>query len=971
MKSTEHISKTPRSYRAVSYLSLFGLTITVPLLMLLGALLFQSASAQRAQLEARVVQVLEALVNDIDRDLDRDITILHTLATSEALASADWRTFYDRAKAGLQGRAYLVLVESNGRQLVNTYLPYGEQPAMTGDPETLRRILQSKAPAVSNLFVSLVVKRPVFNVSIPVLRDGQVRYVMSLGLLPDDLVELLKSQQLGAEWVTLIWDANGVILARSRDSMRYAGTPMPANMREHAQRAIDRTTNLDGIDVLHATARSRVSGWGVGVNIPYSLVVRQMRDSILLWGAASVVAITIALLSGVFFARQITRSLSVAAGAAAAFGADESFPITGSRLKEADAFLRTLKDAQQARESLTDQIKQSRDWLQTTLNSIGDAVITTDADGRLSSLNGVAQSLTGWKQEEAAGKRLEEVFVIRNAETGLEVESPVSKVLREGRIVGLANHARLIAKDGRVTPIDDSAAPIRDGNKVAGVVLVFRDITERLKAEEHMRLTVEAAPNAMIMVSRTGEIELVNSQTEKLFGYRREELLGQRVEILVPERYRAGHGALRTSFLHEPSARPMGAGRDLFGLRNDGTEVPIEIGLNPISTGQGEFVLAAIIDISERKRAEERLRTANEELSRTNHLLERVACFVRDLQDRIIYWNPGATELYGFSPTEAIGNVSHSLLRTEFPVPVDAILTQMRTAGAWDGELLHTRRDGQRITVASHWVLHKDSDGRPIAILQANLDITERIRAEEELRKLNAALSRANEDLSHFAFAASHDLQEPLRVITSYAQLLIKGYRGQLDDEASLCVHFITEGTKRMRALLADLLAYTQVTSEEQKPTESVDLNLLFQKVLENLKAAIEESGAIVTSEPLPVVEGHEAHFIQLFQNLVDNGIKYHGDHTPRIHISVKTDSDAWRVAVADNGIGIAPAYHETVFSVFKRLHGKSIPGTGIGLAVCQRVVERYGGRIWVESDGDGHGSTFCFTLSDTTGAGA
>jgi hypothetical protein len=162
MNSREHISRSSASYSALTYLSLFGLAITVPLLLLLGALLIQSASAQRAQLEDRVSQVLDALVNDFDRDLDRDITILHTLATSRALASADWPTFYNEAKAGLQGRAYLVLVDASGRQLVNTYVPYGQQPAMTGDPETVRRILQTKVPVVSDFFVSLVVKKPVF-----------------------------------------------------------------------------------------------------------------------------------------------------------------------------------------------------------------------------------------------------------------------------------------------------------------------------------------------------------------------------------------------------------------------------------------------------------------------------------------------------------------------------------------------------------------------------------------------------------------------------------------------------------------------------------------------------------------------------------------------------------------------------------------------------------------------------------------
>jgi signal transduction histidine kinase len=181
---------------------------------------------------------------------------------------------------------------------------------------------------------------------------------MSLGLLPDDLVALLKSQNLGSEWLTLVWDAKGVILARSRDNPRHVGANLPHNMREQGQPVVSRTTNLDGDDVWHATTRSKVSGWGVGVNIPYSLVTTQMRTSLLLWSATGLIAITIASVSGAFFARQITRSLSVAAKAAAAFGRGEEFPLTGSRLAEADAFLVTLNDAQQARQKLTEDLKQ-------------------------------------------------------------------------------------------------------------------------------------------------------------------------------------------------------------------------------------------------------------------------------------------------------------------------------------------------------------------------------------------------------------------------------------------------------------------------------------------------------------------------------------------------------------------------------------------------------------------------------------
>jgi two-component sensor histidine kinase len=346
MGSSGAISKRTASYSALTYLGLFGLAIAVPLLLLLGALLFQSLSAQREQLERRGLQVLQALVNDIDRDLDRDLTILRTLATSQALAISDWRTFHSQAQAALQGRAYLVLIDTNGRQLVNTYVPYGEQPAMTSDPETLRRIVQTNAPVVSNLFTSVAVKGPAFSVSIPLLRDDRL-LVMSLGLLPSDLVSLLAAQKFGSEWVTTIWDANGVILARSRDNDRYLGTSVPANMREQDRQSTVRTTNLDGTDVLHATARSRISGWGVGVNLPYALISEQIRNSLLLWGAVAVLAVTVALTLGLTFARQITTSLSIASKAAAAFGRGESFPIVSSRLREADAFLATLATARE------------------------------------------------------------------------------------------------------------------------------------------------------------------------------------------------------------------------------------------------------------------------------------------------------------------------------------------------------------------------------------------------------------------------------------------------------------------------------------------------------------------------------------------------------------------------------------------------------------------------------------------------
>lgn len=200
-------------------------------------------------------------------------------------------------------------------------------------------------------------------------------------------------------------------------------------------------------------------------------------------------------------------------------------------------------------------------------------------------------------------------------------------------------------------------------------------------------------------------------------------------------------------------------------------------------------------------------------------------------------------------------------------------------------------------------------------------------------------------------------------MITSYAQLLVKGYHGQFDGEAATCIEFITSGTKRMRELLADLLAYTQVANDLDGTGESVDLNQVFRTVLENCRTAIDETGATVSSDMLPIIEGRESHFTQLLQNLVSNGLKYRAPgRDPRIHVSAEQEKGFWRMSVKDNGLGIAPEYHDLIFGVFKRLHGKAIPGTGIGLAICQRVVDRYGGKIWVESR-EHEGATFYFTL--------
>lgn len=502
-----------------------------------------------------------------------------------------------------------------------------------------------------------------------------------------------------------------------------------------------------------------------------------------------------------------------------------------------------LRRALADREEALRDAESARDSLATTLASIGDAVISTDVQGRVVLVNRAAEALLGWPEAEAIGKPLDDVFHIVNEFSREKVESPVSKVLREGTVVALANHTVLIARDGTETPIDDSGAPILDRNgNIHGTVLVFRDVTSRRRADETGRLLaaiVQSSDDAIIGHSLDGVITSWNKGAERVFGYSEQEMSGRSTSVL---------------------ALP------------DQDEMPQV--LNRIRNGER----------------------------------------------------------------------------------VEQYLAGRRT------------KAGAHITVSVTVSPLHDALGRIIGASKIARDVTEQVRAteklaalNEDLKQSNERLARSNEDLERFAFVVSHDFQESLRMITVYSQLLVRSFSGQLDPKATTFVDNIVGGTKRIRDLLADLLAYTEVGVRHEE-THAVDLNAVLEKVRHTLSAAIADSGAVVTAEPLPAVKGYEGHFISLFQNLIANAIKYRSELAPRIHITVRQAGHCLEFAVKDNGIGIAPEYHEKIFVAFKRLHGKHIPGTGVGLAICQRVVERYGGRIWVESEA-GKGATFHFTL--------
>jgi PAS domain S-box-containing protein len=357
------------------------------------------------------------------------------------------------------------------------------------------------------------------------------------------------------------------------------------------------------------------------------------------------------------------------------------------------------------------------------------------------------------------------------------------------------------------------------------------------------------------------------------------------------------------------------------------------------------------------------------------------------------YVNPAFCRLAGQSEEELIGNAFSGIVRAgneclslldrvyrtgqaETHIgPGDSGTVFQWSYAMWPVLAADSTPVGIIIQVSESTPLHQEAVAMNQALLVGSVrqhELTEaanvQLRAELVKRQhAEKVLRRANEDLSQYAFTASHDLREPLRMITSYSQLLMRRYGDQLDANGSLFIGYIAEGTKRMGELLAALLSYARAGADEEEPAELIDFNAVYEKATKNLGAAIAESGAVISCDHLPVVQGHDAHFLQLLQNLIGNAIKYHGEQTPQIHVSAEQLDGEWRFAVTDNGMGIAPEYQQQIFGVFKRLHGKEIPGTGIGLAICQRVVERYGGRIWVESQVDG-GATFYFTLPMNSG---
>jgi PAS domain S-box-containing protein len=604
------------------------------------------------------------------------------------------------------------------------------------------------------------------------------------------------------------------------------------------------------------------------------------------------------------------------------------------------------------------------------LEAAPDAMVVVNQDGEIVLLNLQAEKQFGYRRDELVGQKVKNIIPEGFAERLIADGTRTAEAALAQQIgTGIELTGR--RKDGSEFPIEIMLSPLESAEGIL-VTAAIRDISVRKKAEEHVaqmegryRGLLEAAPDAMVVVNQGGEIVLLNLQAEKQFGYRRDELVGQKVKNIIPEGFAERLVADGTRTATEALAQQIGTGIELTGRRKDGSEFPIEIMLSPLENAEGTLVTAAIRNISVRKDAEKHLAQME---GRYRGLLEAApdAMVVVNQGGEIVLLNVQAEKQFGYHRDELVGQKVKNIIPKGFAERLvadalrsteDALAQQIGTGI----ELSGRRKDGSDFPIEIMLSPLESAEG--ILVTAAIRDITTRKKAEENLLQKVEELNRSNVELGQFASIASHDLQEPLRMVASYTQLLSRRYKGKLDSDADDFIAFAVDGAGRMQRLIQDLLAYSRVGTKGKDLLDTSSEEAL-QRALINLRGAIQESGALVTHESLPSVLADETQLIQLFQNLVGNAIKYQSPGIPRVHISAAKDGGKkWIFSVKDNGLGIDPQYFEKIFGMFQRLHKREeFAGTGIGLAICKKIVERHGGSISVESQ-PGQGSTFRFAL--------
>jgi PAS domain S-box-containing protein len=608
---------------------------------------------------------------------------------------------------------------------------------------------------------------------------------------------------------------------------------------------------------------------------------------------------------------------------------------------------------------------QDSQRLAAIVESSDDAIIGISFDGIVTDWNPSAQRIYGYSAQDAIGKPV--TFLIPPER--LAEEADIFDRIQRGERIDHFETER-ITRDGRVINVSVSVSPIRDqAGRIVGASKIVRDITAQrqvttalLESEQRLRAIVETAVDGIITIDAQGIVATMNPAAIRMFGYEPREVIGKNVNMLMPSPYREQHDAFLRNYLTTGIKKIIGIGREVTGRRKDGTVFPLDLSVSEIVLGQGRMFTGIIHDISERKAAEEALRHSEERYRTLFESMSEGFCLCELLCDKdgnpedfvFLAANPAYAKIAGKKPDELVGKRASEIFPGLESYWVDAMAKPALT-----GQTIRYTNYAKELDRYFDVFAFGPSKGKFAAL---TMDVTDRQRAKDALARQAEVLARSNVELERFAHIASHDLQEPLRTVSSFAKLLERRHAQGLAQEAREYLQFITNGVERMETLIRDLLSYSRVDSRAAAFT-AVDCAAIFEKLRNSLKASIDAVGAQVTAGPLPTVMGDPTQLGQVFQNLLANAIKFRREIPPRIHVLAQEKLDEWVFSVRDNGIGIDKEYFDRIFIIFQRLHTmEEYSGTGIGLAVCKKIMERHHGKIWLEST-VGQGTTFYFSI--------
>ena len=590
-------------------------------------------------------------------------------------------------------------------------------------------------------------------------------------------------------------------------------------------------------------------------------------------------------------------------------------------------------------------------WL---LEAAADATAIVDSGGRIVTLNTQLEELFGYTRSDLVGRPVEYLVPPR-----FRADHPRHRwdyaVDPRARPMGAGRDLFAVRGDGSEFAAEVSLSSLLTPDGIL-VSVAIRDVSERKKVEERFRRFVESAPDAIVIARSDGTIVLVNAQTEDLFGYPREELLGATVEILVPEAFREKHPDRRQAYEADRRVRSMGIGLELHGRRKDGTEFPVEISLSSLESDGEMLVSSAIRDLTERRK----LDAARFQLAAIVESTED-AIISESLDGRIITWNNAEVGIFGYTHDEAVGQPMSMLVPEGSADDVDVMLARLRSGGRVSmHDAVRVHKDGSLVDVSISMSAIRDRNGALTGASKVVRDITQRKQAEASLAAALAAAETSSQAFEAFSYSVAHDLRAPLRAIDGFSGALASEYGHVLDGAGQDYLTRVRSSARRMAALIDGLLLLARVTHQELG-SATVNLSVLASAALDRLRQESLGRDVVAVVQPDLIAHGDQVLLACALDNLIANAWRFTEN---RSDARIEFGCEGSTYFVRDNGVGFDMAYSGKLFGVFQRLHTPDeSAGTGIGLATAQRIIQRHGGHIWAEG-AVGVGATFRFTLA-------